>query len=160
MKLMIASALALTVAAPAAFAQDAAEPMADDTMAAETTAVTAGDMDYANLIRTRDITGGDIYSLNDGMGDNEWTSDTMYDGVGDNWNDIGEIEDVVLDTSGQMVGIVAEIGGFLDIGDKHVFIPVDNVRLVPVDDAEYAYVTQYSEEQLEELEGVDEGWWN
>ena len=69
-------------------------------------------------------------------------------------------EDIVLDRSGQMVGVVAEVGGFLDIGDKHVIIPVENVRLVPVDDVEFALVTNHTEDELESMEDVDEGFWD
>ena len=83
-----------------------------------------------------------------------------YDAVGTDWNDIGEIEDIILSKDGQMVGIVAEVGGFLDIADKHVVIPVQNVSLVAVDDETYSYVTRMSEEELEQLEGVDEGFWD
>ncbi len=39
-------------------------------------------------------------------------------------------------------------------------LSTDDVRLVPVDDTSYSFVTRYTEEQLEELEGVNEGWWN
>ena len=92
-------------------------------------------------------------------GDTTWGwSD--YDGVGADWNQIGEIEDVVLDRSGQMIGVVAESGGFLDIGDKHVMLRVGDVDLVPVDGQTYSLVTCFSEEQLEEMPGIDEGFWN
>jgi len=114
-------------------------------------------MDRANMIRSRDITGGVVYSMADSS---TWGDGAMYDTVDTNWNDIGEIEDVILDRNGQMIGVVGEIGGFLDIGDKHVFIKIDNVRLVPTDDKTYAVVTNLSEEQLEELPGIDEGFWN
>merc|ERR1711974_89667 len=93
---------------------------------------TADDMsmdDPANLIRTRDITGGDIYTMN-AANDEGWSMDTVHEEIGANWNDIGEIEDIILNKSGQMVGIVAEVGGFLDIADKHVMIPVSDVNLV------------------------------
>ena len=46
------------------------------------------------------------------------------------------------------------------MADKHVVISVDDLNLVAVDDATYAYVTRYSEEELESREGVDEGFWN
>lgn len=116
-------------------------------------------MDPDNLIRTRDITGGDIYTLNGPMDEDTW-GNWDHKGVGPDWNDIGEIEDIILDRDGKMIGIVAEIGGFLDIGDKHVLIPVDDIRLTPVDDKTYVIVTRKTEEQLEEMESVDEGWWN
>ena len=59
-----------------------------------------------------------------------------------------------------MIGIVGEVGGFLDIGDKHVLISIDDVNLVPVDDETYAFLTRLNEEQLEELPEVDEGFWD
>lgn len=116
-------------------------------------------MAQGDLIRSRDITGGDIYRL-DVETDTMWEGNTLYDGVDTEWNDIGEIEDIVLSKDGQMVGIVAEIGGFLDIGDKHVMIAVDNVRLTAVDDQTYAYVTNLTEAELETMEEVDEGFWD
>lgn len=111
------------------------------------------------LIRSRDITGGNIYTMNQ-ADDEGWDPEMTYDTVDSNWNQIGEIEDLVLSEDGKVIGIVAEVGGFLDIGDKHVVISVSDLSLVAVDDATYAYVTRFNEEQLEELPGVDEGFWN
>lgn len=115
--------------------------------------------DTENLIRTRDITGGDIYTINGPMDEDTW-GNWEDQGVGPDWNDIGEIEDIILDRSGQVVGVVAEVGGFLDIGDKHVLIPMEDVRFSAVDDQTYVVVTRKTEEQLEEMESVDEGWWD
>jgi hypothetical protein len=124
-------------------------------------------MDMTGLIRTRDITGGPVYSISEAYDEDRWldTADTAYYGYenygyGTDYRQIGEIEDIVLDEGGQMVGIVAEVGGFLDIGDKHVVVGTDDVRLVPVDDTSYSFVTRLSEEQLEELPSVDEGWFD
>lgn len=115
--------------------------------------------DYTNLIRTRDITDGNIYTTNEAHDEGSWMS-MEYNEVGADWNEIGEIEDIILDRNGQMIGIVAEVGGFLDIGDKHVLIKVDEVKLVPVDDRTYNMVTRLSEEELEARPSVDEGWWD
>ena len=39
-------------------------------------------------------------------------------------------------------------------------VGVGDVDLVPVDGGEnYVFITRFSEEQLEERESVDEGWW-
>ncbi len=149
MKFLTVSALALGMATTGAYAQSTSS---DHTTGASDGAM-SGDQ---TLIRTRDITGGDIYTTSDAS---DWVEGEMYEGVGDGWNDIGEIEDVVLDQSGQMIGIVAEVGGFLDIADKHVMIPLENINLVAVDDQTYAYVTDRSEEELESMESVDEGFW-
>lgn len=170
---MIASALALTVAASGAWAANHSNSMsdADGTTDSEVTAnASNGDstsitdgvsmMDSAEmLIRTRDITGGNVYTLNE-ADDEGWNAESIYTEIGADWNDIGEIEDLVLNEQGELIGIVAEVGGFLDIADKHVVLPVENVNLVAVDDATYAFVTAYNEEDLEELDSVDEGFWN
>ncbi|MFG6592252.1 PRC-barrel domain-containing protein [Sulfitobacter sp. 1A12157] len=150
MKTLAASTLALTLAGTAAFAETHA-----DTSNVNSLQMTElrGD-----LIRSRDITGGEIYTLSE-AGD-EWSPNTGYNEIGVNWNEIGEIEDIVLSKNGQMVGIVAEVGGFLDIGDKHVMISTPDVNLVAVDDQTFAYVTRLSEEELEALPGVDEGFWD
>jgi len=164
MKFLTTSTIALLVAAPMAFAQSddsAAEgtAMDDDTMEMAEGAGTTDMSDPAMLIRTRDITGGNVYTVNE-ADDEGWDPEYMYEEVGADWNQIGEIEDIVLNHSGQVVGIVAEVGGFLDIGDKHVMIEVNDLNLVAVDDSTYSYVTRRSEEELEQMEGVDEAFWN
>ncbi len=151
MKFLTASTLAVTLAGTAAFAE---AHMADYS---KVNSASMNEMS-GDLIRSRDITGGEIYTI--GEADDEWSVGNQYDAVNSDWNQIGEIEDIVLSKDGQMVGIVAEVGGFLDIGDKHVMISVPEVNLVAVDDATYAYVTRLSEEELEALPGVDEGFWD
>ncbi|WP_420410305.1 PRC-barrel domain-containing protein [Hoeflea sp.] len=112
-----------------------------------------------DLIRSRDITGGVIYTMNEAS-DEGWDASATWDEVDSDWNQIGEIEDLVLTSEGMVSGIVAEVGGFLDIGDKHVVISVQDLSLVAVDDQTYAYVTKLNEEDLESMNGVDEGFWN
>ncbi|MBB4051751.1 hypothetical protein GGR20_001393 [Devosia subaequoris] len=123
--------------------------------------------DWNELIRTRDLTGSPVYTTNEAHDEGSWGAadgDYMwgwsgYEGVDDNWNHIGEIEDVVLTKSGDLRGVVVEVGGFLDIGDKHVFLQVEDVELTPEGDEDYVLVTRYSEEELESMEGVNEAWW-
>lgn len=40
---------------------------------------------------------------------------------------IGETEDLIFRSDGEVLALVAEIGGFLDIGDVHVSVPWDQV---------------------------------
>lgn len=153
MKLFATTALA-TALATSALAYDN-----NATSTATNVSMETSEMQQGDLIRSRDITGGNIYTLA-GEAAQSWDSEWTYDQMRDNLNDIGEIEDLVLSSDGQLTGIVAEVGGFLDIGDKHVVIEVNDVKLVPIDDQTYAYVTRMTEEQLEELPAVDEGFWN
>lgn len=154
MKLFTTTALVASLTAAVAYADSYSTSA---TKASMDTASSSAE--NAELIRTRDITGGAIYTLNE-ANDEGWEMDWAYSEMRENLNEIGSIEDIVLSEDGQFKGIVAEVGGFLDIGDKHVMIPVSDVKLVAVDDQSYAFVTRLSEEQLEEMEGVDEGFWN
>lgn len=151
MKFLYGTAIALSLAASGA--------MADSHGDSEMNASAKMSKLQGELIRTRDITGGNIYTTN-AASDEGWDTENVYDGIGSDWNQIGEIEDLVLSEDGKLIGLVAEIGGFLDIADKHVVISLDDVNLVAVDDRTYAYVTRLSEEALESMEGVDEGFWN
>ena len=149
MKTLTTTALVLALAAPA-LAQSGGE-------AGSLSAAMAERAD--ELIRTRDITGGDVFTL-DAADDEGWDVDTVYDAVAPGWNRIGEIEDIVLDRDGEMQGVVAEVGGFLDVADKHVLVSVDDANLVAVDGARHAFVTRLTKEELEALPGVDEGFWD
>lgn len=153
MRLLTVSTLALVLGAGGAVAQD-------NSGNGEGANASAGMSEMqGDLIRTRDITGGDIYTTNEAE-DEGWDTEGVQTGIGSDWNEIGEIEDVVLTRNGDFAGIVAEVGGFLDIVDKHVMVHVDDVNLVAVDNAEYAFVTRLNEEDLEDLPDVDEGFWN
>ncbi|MGR3512021.1 MAG: PRC-barrel domain-containing protein [Paracoccaceae bacterium] len=158
MKFASATASAALVAASSAFAQTdtTTETMTDGTTMSSSEHLGAM---HDQLIRSRDIAGGIIYTKN-ATDDEGWNAEMSYDAVGADWNEIGEFEDLVLFKEGQIVGIVAEIGGFLDIADKHVVISVQDLNLVAVDDQRYTYVTRFSEEELEDMESVDEGFWN
>lgn len=47
---------------------------------------------------------------------------------------IGEVEDVVIDRNGNLVGVIVSVGGFLGIGDKDVALDWDHVDLAPGDE--------------------------
>ena len=50
---------------------------------------------------------------------------------GENGERIGDVEDFLIGPDGQVVALMAEIGGFIDIGDTHVSIPFDEVNIMP-----------------------------
>ncbi len=73
---------------------------------------------------------------------NNWSYDRLYNEgwsarglyrdttvIGPYGDDIGSVENIILSEQGKVVGIIAEIGGFLDIGDTHLFIPWDQVKI-------------------------------
>jgi hypothetical protein len=44
-------------------------------------------------------------------------------------DEIGEIEEVLLDASGRPVALAVEVGGFLGVGDREVVLGLDEVEL-------------------------------
>lgn len=59
-----------------------------------------------------------------------------------NGEDIGEVEDLIFDADGMLVAVIAEVGGFWDIGDTHVSIPWSQVELAEGRDGVVLPVTE------------------
>ena len=72
----------------------------------------------------------------------------VYGAGGD---EIGEVEDVLVDASGKVVGLSVEAGGFLGIGEKDVILSLDQVTL-----ENDKLVTALTEEQLKDLPRWDD----
>jgi hypothetical protein len=53
-----------------------------------------------------------------------------YAGVQDGWDDIGEINDVILTRDGGVDAVLIDIGGFLGMGERQVAVGMENVRFV------------------------------
>lgn len=48
---------------------------------------------------------------------------------GANNEEVGEIDDVVMGSSGKVESVLVDVGGFLGLGAKTVAIPVDNIQM-------------------------------
>ncbi|WP_417208172.1 PRC-barrel domain-containing protein [Antarctobacter sp.] len=100
------------------------------------------------------IIGSPIYTLATEV-QTDWDPNVDYTTVADEWTRIGSVNDLVLGEDGKITGLVAEVGGFLGMGDTLVLLPLDQTRMVTVDEASYAVVTPYTSEQLTEMEKVE-----
>lgn len=49
--------------------------------------------------------------------------------VGANGEEIGDVEDVLADSSGKVVAVVVEYGGFLNMGEKEAVFMLDKLKL-------------------------------
>lgn len=60
-----------------------------------------------------------------------WTVEELFDRpvAGTTGDEIGDVEDLVFNLRGEVVALVAEVGGFWDIGDTHVSVPWENVSM-------------------------------
>lgn len=166
-KLLASTALVAMLAAPAAMAQTATTtttpgtttetPMTDGaatmapadgtttTMPADTTATTMpadGTMTDAGFGYT--AMAGDM-SAETFIGKRLYSSEAdvdvgaTYTEVDQNWNDIGEISDLVLTQDGQVKAVLVDIGGFLGLGERTVAVSMDQLRTIRDGDSENEY---------------------
>ncbi|WP_172331346.1 PRC-barrel domain-containing protein [Mangrovicoccus sp. HB161399] len=114
-------------------------------------------IDPGNLILASDLKGAEIYS---DFESGSWAEEPSLSSVGDDWKPIGHIENVVLDMNGDMYGVVADVGGFLGIGDKHVLFAMDKVMILPKSDGNDSYqiAVKETEDELEAMPAVEKGW--
>jgi sporulation protein YlmC with PRC-barrel domain len=70
--------------------------------------------------------------------------------------DIGEIEDFVIDDNGGAVFAIAGIGGFLGIGEKDIAVPFEDLE---IRDDEVVLMTPMSTDELKDLPSYEEGTW-
>ena len=75
-------------------------------------------------LRASDFIGMRIYAL-------ETASDTAeYAGKQQDWNDIGEVNDVILSRDGKVDSVLVDIGGFLGMGERQVAVNMAAIRFV------------------------------
>lgn len=55
---------------------------------------------------------------------------TIAAGAEQEWDNVGEINDVILGRDGQIKAVVLGVGGFLGIGEKSVAVPMQDVKFV------------------------------
>ncbi|MCG7601225.1 PRC-barrel domain-containing protein [Halomonas sp. McH1-25] len=97
----------------------------------------------------------------------EWNYDEVYqkgrflasglmgtDAIGQNGDDIGDITNAVLNEQDKIIAIIAEVGGFWDIGDTHVIVPWEQVQLseqgvqIPVNEDNIEQYQLYGEDSV------------
>lgn len=80
--------------------------------------------------------------------------ETVYNGTGEDAENIGEVNDLVLNNEGQVQAIVVGVGGFLGIGEKNVALEYNLVEWAEMDGDEYM-VVETTREALEAQEEFD-----
>jgi sporulation protein YlmC with PRC-barrel domain len=96
-----------------------------------------GDGDRMRMAEGDGAFGGEIIPLGpwhaetfrdlDGISVRYLTDSEVYGPTGD---EIGEAEDVVIGEDGDVLALIAEVGGFWDIGDTHVAVPWAEVEIM------------------------------
>jgi hypothetical protein len=105
---------------PAATATEAASTMRKGGPASYLDAAGPNDVLASSLIGMR------VYAVEADVDDSKtYPADARKD-----WNDVGEVNDVVLDWDGSVKAVVLGVGGFLGMGEKDVAIEMSSLRKV------------------------------
>jgi sporulation protein YlmC with PRC-barrel domain len=85
-----------------------------------------------------------------------WTRTDRFTAERDRWDDIGNVDDVVMTQDGTIRGILVDVGGFLGIGARTVMVDIESLYFVadettPEDLTDFDVVATYSRAQLEAL---------
>lgn len=125
--LMTATAIGLILAGPAFAETNYIEMPAE------------GELQASNLL------GMNIYAT-----ENEIENDaTVAEGGEQEWDDIGEINDIVLDREGSVQAVVLGVGGFLGLGEKNVAVDMASLKFVAdQDDPEDFFLVVNSSRQM------------
>ena len=175
-QLMAGTAIAL-ITGFGAWAQGAA-PVNSADSAVEVTAQGAQDAQarYVPGFRASNFIGMSLYTLDPDRVDElrstdatlqadpyraRWTSGPAFVSARDQWQDIGNIDDVVLSQDGDVRGVLLDIGGFLGIGTRTVMVSIDDLYFVADAEraesdeaqsiADFFVVASMSRDQLEAL---------
>ena len=115
-------------------------------------AQTFRDMATEHHVHASDFIGSRVY-----VSEAEVSETTMNEADAE-WEDIGEISDVLLSRDGKLDSILVDIGGFLGIGEKTVAVQMDRLKLVSDGDApdEYFVVFNADRAALENAPAFEE----
>ena len=80
--------------------------------------------------------------------------ETVYNGAGDDAENIGEVKDIILSADGRMESVVVGVGGFLGLGEKQVVVSTESLEWAERDGDRWLIIPT-TKEQLEQLSEFD-----
>ncbi len=134
-------------AAPAATEApaDPAAPAAD--AAAAAAPVESGAAEETDLNEPWDMSAGYVAADTDNLG-TRLIGQPVYSSAGDDAEEIGNIDDLVFDESGQIKAVVIGVGGFLGIGEKAVAVDFQSLEFTLAADNTERWVVPTTAEAL------------
>ncbi len=111
------------------------------------------DQTAANFeLRASDLIGMRLYTSETELTDTEAME------VSTDWNDIGEISDILLARDGSTEAVLLDIGGFLGLGERTVAVTMDRLQILRDGDnvGDYFIVVNSTQDQLENAPEFDD----
>lgn len=153
-RLMTTAALAAMTLTGAAHAADTAV----DYRMGSASGVVASDA-MSKVLRAEDIIGAEVYTLNADYDEAEWLDLDGYAEIDVDWDNVGEVEDIIISRNGNIVGLVVETGGWLDMGDSNYVVDLRDMKVVGDVGPNVQFVTRLSQEEIEQKREVEDQAW-
>lgn len=99
-------------------------------------------------LQASELIGSRIYAT-----EAEINTDNTFDKADADWDDIGEINNLLVSRDGKINAVIVGVGGFLGLGEKNVALRMSELRFLKKsgDDADdYFVVVKSNKEQLEQ----------
>lgn len=79
----------------------------------------------------------DEWDYDEDLGGQRWHAEALIgaDVIGDEGEEFGNVENIVVNADGSVESVIVEAGGFLDMGDTHLSVPWDNMTYMPEEEA-------------------------
>jgi hypothetical protein len=84
------------------------------------------DMQAEGAVRASDLIGMNVYAAQKDVDESSYYNEAARR----DWNDIGEINDVIVGWNGEVKGVILGVGGFLGLGEKNVAVDMSSLRRV------------------------------
>ena len=110
------------------------------------------------MVQEGDFFASDLIGMRIYNSETEVDADAMVaDGAETEWDDIGEINDVIISPDGQVTAVILGVGGFLGLGERDVSVSMDAIKVVKEegDSNDRFLVVTTSKEMLEKAPEFD-----
>ena len=102
-------------------------------------------------VEQTDFLASDLIGMRIYNSEAEVDADTpVANGAEQEWDDIGEINDIIVSKDGEVTAVILGIGGFLGLGERDVSISMDKIRILNDEDGDRFLVVNTSKEMLEQ----------
>ncbi|WP_347138382.1 PRC-barrel domain-containing protein [Paracoccus sp. SSK6] len=152
--------LAQTTAAPAAPATTETTTATDaaTTTAPATAAPATADAGFGYTATPTDMSAETFIGKRLYAAETDVDTTATYNEIDEGWDDIGEINDLVISDTGDVKAVLVDIGGFLGMGERTVAVAMEQLRVLRDGDSENDYFIVFTANR-EALENAPEFEW-
>ncbi|MEH6829753.1 PRC-barrel domain-containing protein [Sulfitobacter sp.] len=162
-KFLTTTAIIMSLSAPAFAESHSATTETETTTMTDTAATTeaVANMEIGSVqaaptdLFASELIGMRIYNVESDMD----ASMAVADGAETEWDDIGEINDIIVTADGKVSAVILGVGGFIGIGERDVSVPMSAISIVSEegDSDDFFLVVKSSKEELEAAPAFERG---